>query len=226
MSELVLAPTTATTEGTGTSHNPYIVATDVIGGTTSGTSASAWVDDLDTTYVKGDAGRSSKGNYPLWSTASGAPDASEVTAIGVRFRAMTPSTDPCNYFIVQLFGQISKLLSNPFHGARAPLQFSGTDTWQDFDYTISDAEYDEAGWAPDGVQSALEQTFIYARTKPSDVTGEFTATGVLYIAEQRIVLYSASAPTGIPWQRLTNRDAVRLTNRRDRQNTTRLTGIL
>jgi len=42
----------------------------------------------------------------------------------------------------------------------------------------------------------------------------------------RVVYNEAGATTGIPWQRLTNRDEVRLTNRRDRQNTTRLTGIL
>lgn len=189
MSELVLAPTSATTEGTGSDNDPYLVAGDVIGGTVAGSSPTAWTDGLDTSYVKSDAGRSSKGIYPLWSDAAPGLDAGSVFAIGVRFRAMTPSSDPAAYFIPQLFGQVSKLLSQPSYGGIPPLEFAATDTWQDFDYIISPGEYDTGGWAPDGVQSALEQTFLYARILPTNVTGEFLGDGLVYVAEQRIVLY-------------------------------------
>lgn len=185
MAELVLLPTKVLTEGTGSSHAPYIVASDVI----SGTSLTAWVDGDDASYGKSDAGRSARGNYPLWSDQDGTIDASWVTAIGVRFRAKTLGSDTASHFVIQLFGQTSKLLSDPHHGGEAPLAFAANDTWQDFDYVVADADYDETGWAPDGVQSALTQTFIYARTVPTDVTGGATATGVVYTAEQSIVIY-------------------------------------
>lgn len=177
MAELVLAPTNTGTEGSGT-------ATGFIVGTTT----TLWIDGSDSTYIESTASRSSKGTYPLWSTVDGTIDPSWVYAIGVRFRARTISSDPTSYFVVQLFGQVSKLLSNPFYGSVAPLVPS-VDTWSDYDYVIADTEYDTSGWAPLGVQSALTQTFLYARTVPVDSTGEFTASGEIQTSEQRIVLY-------------------------------------
>jgi hypothetical protein len=235
--ELVLTPTLVLTEGAGTTNNPYIVAPDLSGGT----SAAAWTDGSDASYGKCDANRSSRGNYPKWSDADPTIDPSWVTAIGVRFRAKTPSTDAVTYFVVQLFGQVSKLLSNPFHGGEPPLHFAANDTWEDFDYTVADPDYDEGGWAPDGVRSALAQTFIYCRTVPTDITGELTASGVLQISEQSIVIYytvppvdgggGPDGPLGVPPLRLTNRgdlfgSARRLTDSRSRQGSNRLTGYL
>lgn len=214
MAELVLSPLKVLTEGTGSSHAPYIVAPDL----TSGTSLTAWTDNDDASYGKCDAGRSSRGNYLKWSDADGTIDASWVTAIGVRFRAMTPSTAPVDYFSVNLFGQVSKLLSTPFYGAEDPLVFAHQDVFEDFDYVVADADYDTTGWAPLGVQSALTQTFIYCRTVPVDVTGEFTASGVLEISEQRIVIYytppagpvSAPVPpeSAVPWLKQYPRDDI------------------
>lgn len=209
MAELVLAPNTGTTEGTGTTNDPYIVAGDVIGGTVSGTSVAVWTDGDDNTYIKSDARRSSKGNYPNWQTTElDPPDASQVTAIGVRFRARKGSGSS-GWFIVQLFGQVSRLLSNPPYGGRLALGFGDTADWVDFDYVIDPAEYDVEGWAPDGVQSALQETFIYARTVPvSDTTGEFTGDGTIEVAEQRIVLYYDTGETvalPIPPLQLVNR---------------------
>lgn len=183
--ELVLTPTKVLTEGTGTSHAPYIVAPDL----SSGQSFIAWSDNDDASYGKCDASRSSRGNYPLWSDVDPSIDPSWVTAIGVRFRALTPSVDAVAHFVVQLFGQTSRLLSDPFIGSEVPLVFAAANTWEDFDYVVADVDYDAAGWAPTGVQSALAETFIYCRTKPTDVTGEFNGTGVLEISEQSIVIY-------------------------------------
>jgi len=195
MSELVIAPDSATTEGTGTTNAPYIIASDVIGGTTSGSSVTVWVDDDDATYIKSDFRRSSKGTYPNWETEPDPPAAADVTAIGIRFRARKGSGSS-GWFIVQLFGQVAKLLSDPFHGGRTALTFGTVEDWMDFDYVVDAAEYDEAGWAPDGVQSALDQTFIYARTWPvTDSTGEFLGDGTIEVAEQRIVLYYGDTGT-------------------------------
>jgi len=194
MSELVLAPTKASVEGSGGTNAPYVIAPDVV----SGGSVTAWVDGSDATYVKSDASVSSKGTYPKWSDVDPTIDPTWVTAIGVRFRAMTPSSNPTDYFIVQLFGQSSKLLSNPHNGGVLAFSVPVKDTWVDYDYVISDAEYDTAGWAPDGVQSALTQTFIYARTKPSNEDGSLLASGLVDVSEQRIVLYYTRPGEGPP----------------------------
>jgi len=234
MAELVIPPDSATTEGTGTDNAPYIIAGDVIGGTTSGSSATVWVDGADTTYIKSDFRRSSKGTYPNWETQDDPPAAADVTAIGVRFRARKGSGSS-GWFIVQLFGQVAKLLSNPSLGGRLALTFGTTVDWMDFDYVIDAGEYDTAGWAPDGVQSALEQTFIYARTWPvSDSTGEFLGEGTIEVAEQRIVLYygDGTTTTVMPPRQLTNRrdgliGTPSLTNKGvSRQGGNQLTGYL
>jgi hypothetical protein len=180
--ELVLTPTRVATEGTGSSNAPYVVATDVSGGG----SATAWIDGDDASYAKSDAGRSSKGTYPLWSDVDPTIDPTWVTAIGVRFRIMCGDN---SHYVIQLFGQTSKLLSNPFHGGHDPLVIHVPGDWEDVDYVVPPEDYDTGGWAPDGVQSALEQTFIYCHTVPTDVTGEFTGASVLLVAEQSIVIY-------------------------------------
>lgn len=192
--ELVLAPTKAGVEGSGGTNFPYVVAPDVV----SGGSVTAWVDGSDATYVKSDASVSSKGTYPKWSDVDSTIDPASVYAIGVRFRAMSPSSNPTDYFIVQLFGQSSKLLSNPHTGGVLATYVPIKDTWADYDYIVSDAEYDTAGWAPDGVQSALTQTFIYARTKPSNEDGSLLADGLVEVSEQRIVLYYTAAGDTAP----------------------------
>jgi hypothetical protein len=191
VSELVLAPTRAFTEGTGSSHAPYIVAPDVSGGA----SVTAWIDNDDTTYGKCDANRSSRGQYLQWQSVDPSIDPSWITAFGVRFRASSHiSSSP---FVVQLFAQTSKLLSNPFHGASgALLTDSVADAWTYYDYVVPDADYDTAGWAPLGVASAADPLLtLYCRTVPTDGSGEFTSSDVIFVSEQRLVVYY-TVPSG------------------------------
>lgn len=193
MSELILAPTSAITEGSGTST-----------GWINGASLTCWTDGDDATWVKSDWNRTSKGVYPNWGLAGVIADPAQVYAIGVRFRLRTISADPTPHFIVQLFGQAARLLTNPSHGGIPPLDTPAPNDWSNYDYVFNITEYDELGWAPAGVQSALEQTYLYVRTWPSTDDGVSRAAGTIQTAEQRVVLYydatlPATAEGGYDW---------------------------
>lgn len=238
MAEIVLVPTSARTEGTGTANSPYVIATDAIGET----SLTAWTDGLDSSYVKGDWNRSPKGNYPKWDSVPEAAGvaAAWVYAIGTRFRmTVGPDADgDVDGFIVQLFGQTSKLLASP----SAALSPPSVGVFADYDYVWDNADYDTGGWAPNRVQSALEQTFIYTRTWPTDSTGTFLGPGLVKVSEQRMVLYyTPPADTGgVGQDNFEDTPPLRLTNRADqfssarslagraqsRQGSNRLTGYL
>lgn len=196
--ELTLIPTQAGIEGAGgKSHNPMVVASDAISfGTVSFT---AWVDGDDASYVWNDWQWSSKGVYPLWTTVD--PDTDPtwlpvvghtidpawVYQIGVKFRAKGQAGEN---FILQLMGNVSKLLSQTSYGAAGTLTFAASDTWEDFEVIIGSDEYDTSGWAPSGMASALAITsYLYCRTVPTDATGLLGDDHYIQIAEQRIVLY-------------------------------------
>lgn len=196
--ELTLIPTNGQIEGASSkSHNPMVVASDTVGSGTS--SATVWTDSSDSSYIWNDWLWSSKGVYPLWTTVDPATDPTWITAvghtidpswvyqIGVKFRAKGVAGE---YFVVQLFGNVSKLLSDPHQGSVDALTFAATDTWEDFEYIISDAEY-SPGWAPAGMASALAiSSYLYARTVPvADITGYLGDNHYIQVAEQRVVLY-------------------------------------
>jgi hypothetical protein len=186
--ELVLTPTRAFTEGTGSSHVPYIVATDVV----SGGSATAWIDGSDASYGKCDANRTSRGQYPKWHDVDGTIDPTWITAIGVRFRASC--ANPTVPFVVQLFAQTSKLLSSPVQSGvtvSPPQETSSTAfEWLDYDYVIPDIDYDPVGWAPGGISDAADPTLtLYCRTIPGDQTGVTSSPEIILVSEQSLVIY-------------------------------------
>lgn len=185
--ELILTPSSVTSEGsTDGSHSPFVV-----GDTTNGLK-----DGLDTTYGWVTWLRSVKGVYPLWTTvtpteptglAAGDIDPAWVTSIGTRFRAKATESDAV--MIPALFGNVSKYLAGK-GDVHTPLSFTSAGVWQNFEYFWDDLEYDTTGWAPLGMQSALDITsYLYTRTwplNPADPTllGDYN----IQISEQSIVI--------------------------------------
>ena len=196
--ELVIWPTSVTSEGsTDSRHSPFVV-----GDTTNGLK-----DGLDTTYGWATWLRTVKGVYPLWDTldpkANPDPDAvypsptdldeidsSWVNTIACRFRAKAVESDAS--FGIQLFAQASKLLTNPSYGPHVPLSFAASDTWENFEWGFTPEEYDTGGWAPNGILSALNDMspgYLYVRTVPLDPVDGTLNDYNIQVSEQRLVLY-------------------------------------
>jgi hypothetical protein len=201
--ELIIAPTSVTSEGSADSrHSPWIV----------GTASTALIDGSDSSYGWATWLRTLKGVYPLWTAVdvnahsyeagdqtvlptSGAPigftidtfDPAWITEIGTRFRAKAQESDAI--MIPALFGNVGKFLAGK-GAVHTPLSFAAADTWENFEYFWSTAEYDTTGWAPDGMASALAITsYLYTRTwplNPSDHTlyGDYN----IQVSEQYLVI--------------------------------------
>lgn len=192
--ELNIYPTVSTIEGANTAeHTPMVVAPDSDGNS----SPTAFIDSNDATYVWGTNHWSPKGVYPRWDLVDPGSDPSApeglteihqewITAIGFRCRV---KGTPGQYMIVQLFGNVSKLLSQPSYGSLPPHQFTDN-IWNDFEYVFDSSEYDISGWAPNGMQSALDITsYLYTRMCPTDSTGTFSALTDFQVSEQHLVLF-------------------------------------
>lgn len=202
--ELAILPTSTTSEGTTSPHSPFVVG-----------SGNVLLDNDDATYGWVDWHRTVKGVYPLWNTVDphthsdlpsnlpaiypeyddlgpGDINPAWVNTIAFRFRAKAVEADAV--IGLQLFANVSKLLTNPAYGSHNPLSFNmGAGVWHNFEWGFTPSEYATGGWAPNGIQSALNDMFpgyLYARTVPLTST-DINALGDynVQISEQYMVLY-------------------------------------
>lgn len=205
--ELAIYPSDATTEGgTDTRHSPWNV----------GTSTAILSDGDDATYGWATWIKTIKGVYPLWTAVDpmehgdtvipsilpeaawlgpGDIDPSWVTKISCRFRAKSPDSAICG---IQLFANVSKLLTNPSYGTHPTLTL--TDEWTNYEWEFDNSQYAVGGWAPDGIQSALNDMFpgyLYVRTIPlNPADHSSTADFNIQISKQHLVLYF-TVPLGL-----------------------------
>lgn len=163
---LVLHPGAPFVEENSPDNSPMLVGTGPI-----------WSDNDDSTYaIEYDITSYSRAHYDKWSGIA----QRWITAIGATARMMPGGGGHASVYI-QLDAEVSRLLAVTANN----IGIIGS-TFADFSHVFQPSEYSTTGWAPEGMQSALNEDSMYLRIIPSDGTD---SPDPVMIAEQSIVIY-------------------------------------